>query len=81
MWPVFSGTSSKDEKMVLVPSSHSSLTFDTVISQIDGEMKTILIRIDLDESIKALAYSQILDKYLKVKEQLQNLEPIKIVEE
>ena len=70
------------KRMVLVPPSHTLPSpLSRKLTQLDEEMKTILLRTDLDESSKALAYSQVLDKYLKVKEQLQTPEPIKIIEE
>ena len=51
------------------------------LSQLDEETQKILLRTDLDESVKAIAYSQVLHKYLKVKEKLHAPQQIKIVED
>ena len=49
--------------MMLVPSSHTLPTsLMQKLSQLDVEMQKILLRRDLDESSKAIAYSKDLDK-------------------
>ena len=68
--------------MMLVPSSQSLPSHLLQhLSQLDEEMRKILPRTDLDESGEAIAYTQILNKYLKVGEKLHAPQQIKIVED
>ena len=70
------------KKMMLVPSSHTLPSpLMQKLSQLDEEMQKILLRAGLDESSEAIGYSQVLDKYLKVKEKLHAPQQIKIVED
>ena len=65
-----------------VPFSHSLPSpLMQKLSQLDEKLQKILLRTDLDESSKAIAYSQVLDKYLKVKEKLHAPQQIKIIED
>ena len=51
------------------------------LTELEEEMKSVLLRTDLDQSAKAIAYTQILDKYLKVKQKSQRPEPITVKEQ
>ena len=70
------------KRMMLVPTSHSLPSpLMQKLTELDEEMKSVLLRTDLDQSAKAIAYSQILDKYLKVKQKVQRPEPIPVIEQ
>ena len=69
------------KKMMLVPSYTLPSPLMQKLSQLDEEMQKILLRTDLDESSTANAYSQVSDKYLKMKEKLHAPQQIKIVED
>ena len=69
------------KKMMLVPSYTLPSPLMQKLSQLDEEMQKILLRTDLDESSTANAYSQVSDKYLKMKEKLHVPQQIKIVED
>ena len=70
------------KRMMLVPPFHSLPSpLIRKLTELDEEMKSILLRTDLDQSAKAIAYSQILDKYLKVKQKVQRPEPITLIED
>ena len=66
-------------KMMLVPSNiQSPLT--TKVSALDTQMKQILDRTDIDDYTKATMYSQVLNEYLKVRNQINEPQPIHIID-
>ena len=69
------------KKFLLVPPSTQSSPLMQKLSKLDEEMKGVLDRRDLDDFSKATAYSQVLGRYLGVKEQLDMPTPIPLVEE
>lgn len=51
------------------------------LGELDAEMKSILDRNDLDEYEKAVQYSQVLEKYISVKQKMMRPTPIPLVEQ
>lgn len=64
------------KKFLLVPPNHLASPLTQKLTDLDKQMNDILQRPDLSESSKATMYSQILDKYLNYRRQLQ--EPQKV---